>query len=176
MEDLFQEELRKRREVSNELSGFGHEKKYDEIYNELLSERGDGFFDTKKDINVLAALIGFNLYSNKPKEIRNHKLEKDGFRNLVPVDFTEYYHLIYSVVLSLNNNIEDILENKTIVSIFNNCASLGIKKLRDILTKDKDGYIRNFEDFLENPEEFLENMFDGQREEKEVKEAEDIIF
>ncbi|MGL5904136.1 MAG: hypothetical protein ACRCZO_15755 [Cetobacterium sp.] len=176
MEDLFQEELRKRRREDKELIGFGHEKNYDGIYNELLSQRGDGFFVLKKDIHVLAALIGFNLYSNQPKKIGNHKLDKVGFKSLSPVDYSEYYHLIYSVALSLNNNIEDILDNKKIVDIFNNCASLGIEKLRDILTKDKEGYIRNFEDFLENPEEFLEDMFDGEREEREVREVEDIIF
>ncbi|MGL5051480.1 MAG: hypothetical protein ACRC5W_04155 [Cetobacterium sp.] len=176
MSDLFQEELRKRREVSNELSGFGHEEKYDGDYNELLEERGDGFFETKKDIHVLAALIGFNLYCNYPKKIKEHKLQKKDFKVLSPVNFSEYYHLIYSVVLSLNNNIEDILDNKKIVDIFNNCASLGIEKLKEILTKDKEGYIRNFEDFLEHPEDFLENIFDGEREKREVKEAEDIIF
>lgn len=176
MEDLFQEELRKRREVGNKLEGFGHEKDYDGIYNELLSQRGEGFFILKKDIHVLAALIGFNLYSNQPKKIENHRLDKVGFRPLSPVDYSEYYHLIYSVALSLNNNIEDILDNKKIVDIFNNCASLGIEKLRDILTKDKDGYIRNFEDFLESPEDFLEGMFDGEREEREVREVQDIIF
>ncbi|MGL5982581.1 MAG: hypothetical protein ACRCZR_04565 [Cetobacterium sp.] len=176
MSDLFQEELRKRRVVTNELSGFGHEKKHDDIYNELLEERGDGFFETKKDIQVLSALIGFNLYSSQPKKIINYKLEKGGFRGLSPVDFSEYYHLIYSVALSLNDNIEDILDNKKIVDIFNNCASLGIEKLKEILNKDKEGYIRNFEDFLEHPEDFLENIFDGEREKREVKEAEDIIF
>ncbi|MGL6169195.1 MAG: hypothetical protein ACRC0Y_13005 [Fusobacteriaceae bacterium] len=175
MNDLFQEELRKRREVSNELGGFGYEKKFDDIYNELLISIA-GFFETKKDIHVLAALIGFNLYCNYPKKIQEYKLEKNGFKALSPVNFSEYYHLIYSVVLSLNNNIEDILDNKKIVDIFNNCASLGIEKLKEILTKDKEGYIRNFEDFLEHPENFLENMFDGKKEEREVEEAERIIF
>lgn len=175
MDELFQEEIRKRREVNNELSGFGHEKEFDNIYNELLNQRGEGFFETKKDIYVLAALIGFNLYSNQPQAIEKHSLVKKEFRALVPVDFSEYYHLIYSVVLSLNNNIEDILDNKRIVDIFNNCASLGIEKLKEILSKDGDGYIRNFEDFLENPEEFLEDMYDDKREEREINEVMDII-
>ncbi|MCQ8211204.1 hypothetical protein NON08_01300 [Cetobacterium somerae] len=175
MNELFQEEIRKRREVSNELNGFGYEKEFDNIYNELLNQRGDGFFDTKKDIYVLAALIGFNLYSNQPLKIEKHSLVKKEFRPLSPVDFSEYYHLIYSVALSLNNSIEDILDNKRIVDIFNNCASLGIEKLKEILTKDGEGYIRNFEDFLESPENFLENMFDEEREEREINEVMKII-
>ncbi|MGL5624564.1 hypothetical protein, partial [Cetobacterium sp.] len=94
---------------------------------------------------------------------------KKDFRPLSPVDYSEYYHLIYSVALCLNNNIEDILDNKKIVDIFNKCASLGIEKLKEILTKDKDGYMRNLEDFLENPAEFLgENMFDPEKKEKEI--------
>ncbi len=175
MEDLFEEELRKRRKMINELNGFGHEKKYDEIYNELLSQRGEGFFETKKDILVLAALIGFNLYSNKPEIIEKKVLEKKDFKNLMPVDFSEYYHLIYSVMLSLNNRIEDILDDKRIVDIFNNCASLGIEKLKEILTMDKEGYIRNFEDFLENPENFLEDMYNPDREIRERNEILDIL-
>lgn len=175
MEELLQGELRKRREVVNELSGFGHEKKYDEIYNELTKQVGFGFFETKKDLLVLAGMIGFNLYSNMPQTIEKCVLEKKDFRALAPVDFSEYYHLIYAVALSLNNSIEDILDNKRVVDIFNKCASLGINKLYEILKKDGEGYIRNFEDFLESPEEFLENMYDGKREEREVNEALKII-
>ncbi|MGL6101514.1 MAG: hypothetical protein ACRC0G_18090 [Fusobacteriaceae bacterium] len=175
MEELFQEELRKKREIGNELNGFGYEKKFEYIYNELLSQTGNGFFEFKKDIQVLAALIGFNLYSNQPKKVENYKLEKIGFKPLSPVDFSEYYHLIYSVALSLNNDIENILDNKNIVEIFNKCAGLGIEKLKEILIKDKEGYIRNFEDFLENPEIFLENMYDGKREEREINEVMGII-
>ncbi|MDX8335218.1 hypothetical protein [Candidatus Cetobacterium colombiensis] len=175
MGEVFQEEIRQRRKKLSEISGFGYEKKYDEIYNELTKQMGYGFFETKKDVLVLAGMIGFNLFSSKSKKIENHKLERTEFRQLSPVDFSEYYHLIYSVALSLNNNIEDILDNKRVVDIFNNCASLGIDKLFEILKKDGDGYVRNFEDFLESPEEFLEDMFDEKREEREINEAIGIL-
>ncbi|MBM6876137.1 hypothetical protein, partial [Fusobacterium mortiferum] len=75
---------------------------------------------------------------------------------------------IYSVALSLNNDIKDVLNNSRIVEIFNKCAGLGIIKLKEILTKDSDGYIRNFEDFLEQPEEFLEVMYDRDKEINEI--------
>lgn len=168
MEEIFEEKIRRRREVTNELNGFGYEKKYEEIYNEFFKETGDGFFETKKDILVLAAIIGFHLYSKELNKIENYKLDKNGFKTLSPVDFTEYYHLIYSVALSLNNDIKDVLYNNKIVDIFNKCASLGIIKLKEILTKDNDGYIRNFEDFLEQPEESLETMYDREKERNEI--------
>lgn len=168
MEKIFEEEFRRRREVTNELNGFGYEKKYEDIYNEFFKETGDGFFETKKDILVLAAIIGFHLYSKQSNKIENYKLEKNNFKLLSPVDFTEYYHLIYSVALSLNNDIKDVLNNSRIVEIFNKCAGLGIIKLKEILTKDSDGYIRNFEDFLEQPEEFLEVMYDRDKEINEI--------
>lgn len=169
------EDLRVRREVTNELSGFGHEKKYDDIYRELTKQTGFGFFETKKDLFILAGMIGFNLYSEIPQTIEKHILEKKEFRPLSPVDFSEYYHLIYAVALSLNNSIEDILDNKRVVDIFNKCASLGISKLYEILKKDGEGYIRNFEDFLENPNNFLESIYDGKREEREINEVMGII-
>lgn len=172
MEEIFEEEIRRRREVTNELNGFGYEKKYEEIYNEFFKETGDGFFETKKDILVLAAIIGFHLYSKQPNKIENYKLDKNGFKTLSPVDFTEYYHLIYSVALSLNNDIKDVLNNNRVVDIFNKCAGLGIIRLKEILIKDNDGYIRNFEDFLEQPEDFLETMYDR---EKEINEIIEII-
>lgn len=168
MEEIFEEKIRKRREVTNELNGFGYEKKYEEIYNEFFKETGDGFFETKKDILVLAAIIGFHLYSKQLNKIENYKLDKNGFKTLSPVDFTEYYHLIYSVALSLNNDIKDVLNNNRVVDIFNKCAGLGIIRLKEILTKDNDGYIRNFEDFLQQPEEFLEIMYDREKEINEI--------
>lgn len=172
MEEIFEVEIRKRREVTNQLNGFGYEKKYEEIYNEFFKDTGDGFFEMKKDIMVLAAIIGFNLYAKNPNRIEKYKIDKNDFKPLSPVDFTEYYHLIYAVAISLNNNIEDGLNNSKVVEIFNKCAGLGIMKLKEILTKDNESYIRNFEDFLENPEDFLEEMYDRDRE---INEIMDII-
>ena len=39
MEKIFEEEFRRRREVTNELNGFGYEKKYEDIYNEFFKEK-----------------------------------------------------------------------------------------------------------------------------------------
>ncbi|MGL4904589.1 MAG: hypothetical protein ACRC34_03725 [Cetobacterium sp.] len=164
-EEILNLKIRKNKNYINLMSGFGYEEKHKEIYDDLLRKTGKGFFEFKKDIHVLAAIIGFNLYSKKLEIIKNYELKA---LNVLDADYTEYYHLIYSVALSFDDNIAKTLSSKNIVKIFNQCAALGIDKLKDILNKDNEGYTQNFEDFLENPEDFLENMFDKEKEINEL--------
>lgn len=173
MAEKFEGVTRVRRKINSKLDGFGYEKKYEDIYNNLIAQTGDGFFDQKKDILILAAVIGFNLYSKNPSNIEQHKLDKKDFKILSPVDFSEYYHIIYGIIISLNDDIKDIFDNNKIVDTINKCGSLGIVKLNDILTQDRESYIRNFEDFLERPEEFLINMFDREKQDREI---ENVLF
>lgn len=155
IESILAEENRKRNKVSNLLDGFGYEKNYEEHYNNLVKATGFSFFETKKDVQVVAALIGFNLNCNNLDKIKNYTL-KSKLSKLSPVDYSEYYHLIYSVSLCIDS---ENIDNDTIVQNFNKCASLGIEKLIEILDRDGEGHIRNFEDFLMSPQDFLEDMF-----------------
>lgn len=164
------EDINEMRKLSTKLDGFGYEAKYNNIYDELFSRTGDGFFETKKDILILAAVIGFNLYCDSPSTIERHKPTKADFKKLTPVDFSPYYHIIFGIIISLDDDIKNIFDDNRTVDIINKCASLGIEKLNEILTQDKESYIRNFEDFLENPQVFLMNMFDRERKDEEIKE------
>lgn len=149
-----------------ELDKFGYEDKYEKDYEQLCKETGKGFFETKKDIQVLAAVIGFNLYSDNPNKIKNYKLEK--IKYLTPVNYTEYYHLIYSIAISLEEDTKVILESSNVVEIFNKCSALGMPKLKEILFSEGDTILGNFQEFIENPEKFLEKIYD---KEKQINDA-----
>ncbi|MGL5569431.1 MAG: hypothetical protein ACRDB9_09340 [Cetobacterium sp.] len=164
-EDILTLNIRGTGKYINIMSGFGYSDEDKEIYDEIYSQ---GFFEFKKDIHILAAVIGFNLYSSNLEEIKNYKLKPI---NILQVDYSEYYHLIYSIAISLEDKIEETISLQDIVEKINKCAALGIKKLEEILTEDNENYIRNFEDFLEYPERSLKKMFDREKEINEVIES-----
>lgn len=141
-----------------ELDKFGYEEKYEDIYNMLWKETGKGFFETKKDIQVISAVIGFNLYSETPEKIKNYKLEK--IKYLSPVNYSEYYYLAYSIAISLEDDIKEIFNLSDVVNIFNKCSALGMPKLKEILFSEGDTILGNFEEFIDNPEKFLEQIYD----------------
>lgn len=149
-----------------ELDKLGYEEKYEEDFKKLCKETGKGFFETKKDIQVLAAVIGFNLYSDTPDKIKNYKLEK--IKYLTPVNYTEYYHLIYSIAISLEEDTKIILNLSDVVDIFNKCSALGMPKLKEILFSEGDTILGNFQEFIENPEKFLEKIYDKEKQISEV--------
>lgn len=150
-----------------ELDKFGHEEKYDDDYKQLCKETGVGFFETKKDIQVLAAMIGFNLYHKYPDKIKNCKLDK--MRYLTPVNYTEYYHLAYSVSICLEEDTKIILETSKVVDIFNKCSALGMPKLKEILFADGGTILENYQDFVQDPSAFLEDIFDPESEVREIQ-------
>ncbi|MGL5204410.1 MAG: hypothetical protein ACRDA0_12605 [Cetobacterium sp.] len=150
-----------------ELDKFGHEEKYDDDYKQLCKETGVGFFETKKDIQVLAAMIGFNLYHKYPDKIINYKLDK--MRYLTPVNYTEYYHLAYSVSICLEEDTKIILETSKVVDIFNKCSALGMPKLKEILFADGGTILENYQDFIQDPLAFLEEVFDPESEVREIQ-------
>lgn len=151
-----------------ELDRFGHEEKYDDDYKVLCKETGRGFFETKKDIQVLAAMIGFNLYHKYPDKIKDYKLEK--MRYLTPVNYTEYYHLAYSISICLEGDAKIILDTSKVVDIFNKCSALGMPKLKEIVFAEGGTILENYQDFIEDPHAFLEDSFNPDREVTEIQE------
>lgn len=133
-----------------ELNNLGYEDKYKKIYDEYIIKNNENFFVDKKDLLIISAILGVNNFSKK--EIDKYKLE-----NLRPlaVEFKDYYPIIYSIAICINRDIEVIFDKSKVSEIFNKCAGLGILKLKEILEKEGDILLRNYEDFLKHPEEYL---------------------
>ena len=145
-------------------NAIGYENKFKEDYDYLTKNTGDGFFVNKKDILVIAALIGFNNYSFD--KIEKYKLEKKDFKNL-NVKFDEYHSIIFSIAICHKKSSEVVVNKNEVSDIFNKCAGIGMEKFKEIILNDDGSIMMNFEDFIGNPEEYI-NLFDDEKEKNVV--------
>lgn len=154
-----------------EIGIIGYENKYFDKYEELSNRNiSGGHFIDKKDIMALSAIIGRHYFSNN--DILNFKLEDEqkNLKILSNVDFSEYYGLIFSIALSVKNDLNIIFEKTEISKIFNNCAAIGFPKMLEIIEKKGFSIIENYEELLDEPREVLEKIYELEKNELEILE------
>lgn len=136
-----------------------YSREYEEFYGELTREGGDGgFFKHKKDIFIVAMLIGFK---NKYKVELNRKIAVQ-----FTADWSEenYDTIIYSVALAATGSTDILKDEEEMIKIAEDYAAGGIELLHRKMKKVGKTNLEWFEDIL------IEDYTEYERRDREVNE------